>query len=119
MQNSVISPILQERLRQMQTQSPAPVAAQAVQTPVQAPQAQQAYTLPFVSPALRAALLAQNIQIGQPTPVTPVTQPVNTTQGLYKNNLKILKKTLDFNIMSGFIIAVTNIFGVNSWRLLC
>jgi len=86
MQNNLtLNPMLQERLNQMRAQSAqaqAPQKTQISQTS-QAPQAQtrtwQPYDLPFVNPALKDMILAQ---------MSPVVGLLQTTQGLYKNNLR-------------------------------
>ncbi len=85
MQNSLtLSPISQEPLNPMKVQSTKIQTEQAAQSH----QEQQTYALPFVSPALRDMILAQNTKIQQSAPAAPIEEPANKAQVGYKNNLR-------------------------------
>ena len=96
MQNSPISsPIAQERLGAFRAQS---ATTQALQTKQVAETPQQ--TLPFVSPMLRDAILAQNTKVQQSAQVAPVQQTFDASSTEYKNNLRSMFINNEATIMA-------------------
>lgn len=89
---NTMSPLLKERLSQINTQN------QNTQTSPQTNPVNQNYELPMVSPALRNVLLAQSsVKINA---ATAVTAPQSAAQGVYKNNLRSMLVNNEATIMA-------------------